>query len=220
MKQFFLNRIYTKLEYNQTDKALNAVKLYTILFGYDPSITLAVAHCFIHPKLDKGFIEQLRIVYKYWSNTHEYNTLKMLYYVSKHKTSRALVCANKTIEINSKLAELYNNRGYLKNIIGLYEEAIEDFNKSIHLDSELFEAFNNRGYSRLKLGDKESYSDIKFSIDNSPNNAVAFKNLALWEVAFGDSNKVPILLKKAKGKKFYNLAELELKRLNTAQQSV
>ena len=100
---------------------------------------------------------------------------------------------NLALLIDNNEPAIYNNLGYYKSKISLYKESIDDFNKAIELNNKHPFAYNNRGFSKLMLGDKSSINDIKISLRKESNNAVAIKNLALWEPKFGDKDKIPFL---------------------------
>lgn len=50
------------------------------------------------------------------------------------------------IEINPKLAILYNNRGNLYRDLQMYDKAEDDYNKAIFLNKKYFEAYNGLGF--------------------------------------------------------------------------
>jgi tetratricopeptide (TPR) repeat protein len=97
----------------------------------------------------------------------------------------ALADYNKSIEIDSKNAEAYFNRGTLK-MLGLtnYTEAVADFTKAleIHSDPHEDDIFFWRGNARLQLKDYNgSIADFSKCLELNPNSEsshVVMTNLA------------------------------------------
>ena len=213
IRKIILKRIWEHLDYNDNASAYETFSWYKRIFGFDSYAILTLAHCLIFEGSEHLFIKQLRIVYRFWSESSEYYSLKGRYYLFKKNYNRAIDSLNIAINLDPEHPSLYNNRGYYKSKLGLHEEAIRDFDTAIELDGKHYYAYNNRGYSKLKLGQQEAIQDIDFSINHQPNNAVAYKNKALWELEFGEKSKITPLLKRAYGKKFFDDIEEEMKEI-------
>lgn len=76
-------------------------------------------------------------------------------YGEKGEIDLAIEDYNKTIQLNSNFADVYNNRGYAYREKGEFERAVEDYNQAIQLkrDSVLF--YNNRSIALLHLQEWE-----------------------------------------------------------------
>ena len=72
---------------------------------------------------------------------------------------KALDLLNKAIELNSKDATDYNNRGTVFYKLGRYQRAIKDFNRAIYLDPNDTCAYNNRGNAYYDLGKRKHACD-------------------------------------------------------------
>ncbi len=104
---------------------------------------------------------------------------------------------NKAIELNSKNAEAYINRGIAYNKIGNYNQAIVDYDKAIELDPKNAEAYNNRGTSYTKLGQhQQALEDYSKAIELNPKNAITYRgrglvyyNLGNYKQAIADFDK-------------------------------
>lgn len=63
-------------------------------------------------------------------------------------------------------AELYHNRGFYKNALKDYDQAIKDFTKAIEIDSSIAEYYHSRAEAYEALGNKkDACFDYKKSID-------------------------------------------------------
>jgi len=207
--------VFNLLAYDKADKALKTVSLYSNIFSLDSSIGLSLAFTFSHLKLEESFRKQLEIIRKYFEGTYNINFLLASDYASKGNFIEAIKEMDLALEIDKNESIIYNNRGYYKSKIGLYKESILDFNKSIELNPKQYFSHNNLGRSKTMLGDKSGINDIKYSIKKDSNNAVAFINLAIWESKFGNKDKIPLLIREAKSKKYYHQVQLEIKMLRS-----
>ena len=83
----------------------------------------------------------------------------------------------RAIELDSKFAFAYNNRGVIYANLKQYERAIEDYDQTIKLNPELVEAYNNRGISYAKLKQYErSIEDFDQAIKLNPEDADIYNN--------------------------------------------
>lgn len=86
-----------------------------------------------------------------------------------------------------------NNRGYTKNQLGLFDEALSDLNESILLDPNTPNPYAHRAYSYLKLNDNlNAESDIKRSINLDSEYGYAHYVLGLIEQSKGKINEACI----------------------------
>ena len=68
------------------------------------------------------------------------------------KLTAALEDFDRAIELNPNLAVACNNRGGVKDNLGLPEDAIADFNRAIDLKPDYAKAYYNRGDTERNLG--------------------------------------------------------------------
>ena len=70
---------------------------------------------------------------------------------SLNRPVEALECFSQALLINPTVAETWNNRGTIHNIIKRYDDAIIDFNKAISLQPNFSAAYFNKGKSLAVL---------------------------------------------------------------------
>ncbi|MGB0525073.1 MAG: tetratricopeptide repeat protein [Flammeovirgaceae bacterium] len=87
-------------------------------------------------------------------------------------------CYTKAIELGyNPLYQAYHSRGFAKDDLGQYKEAILDYDKAIQLNPNHTNAYNNRGFAKRKLGRyKEAILDYNKAIQLNPNYANAYHN--------------------------------------------
>ncbi|MBT5740489.1 hypothetical protein HOI26_05330, partial [Candidatus Woesearchaeota archaeon] len=72
----------------------------------------------------------------------------------------------KLINLNPKLWIVYNNRGFSLNVLGRYEEAIEDLTQGIEIEPEFLGLYAHRGDAHRLLDNVEfSEKDYKTAIE-------------------------------------------------------
>lgn len=219
IKKIFIHRVYQLLAYDKAEKALKLIDLYSKIFSFDNIISLALAFTFSQLKLEESFNKQFKIIEKYFEGTYHLNFLLASNYSLKGMYDKAIKEMDLALEIDKNESTIYNNRGYYKSKIGQYKESIKDLNKSIKLNPKQYFAYNNLGYSKIMLGDISGIEEIKFSIKKDSNNAVAYINLAIWELKFGNKNKIPLLIRDAKSKKHYLQVKDEVEKLTKQSSS-
>ena len=93
-----------------------------------------------------------------------------------------LTCIDKAIKIAEKykiiesdpqyFSSLYDNRGYILNVLQRYEEALECFDKILELNQDYASAWHNKGYTLHKLGRlSEAIEIYKKRLELEPSNA-------------------------------------------------
>ena len=110
---------------------------------------------------------------------------------------KAIVHYTEAINLNSELAEAYNNRGVAYKDKGEFDLAIQDFNKAIDLNPENANAYNNRGVAYANKGEFDlAIQDFNKAIDLNPelaeaynNRGVAYKDKGEFDLAIQDFNK-------------------------------
>ncbi|MBR1645310.1 MAG: tetratricopeptide repeat protein [Selenomonadaceae bacterium] len=92
--------------------------------------------------------------------------------------SQALAAYDKAIQLDSQLAEAYNNRGIVRYELGQFTEAIEDYSAAIRLKSNYADALNNRGNAYLTLEQfQNAETDLKAAVKLNENSATIHNNL-------------------------------------------
>jgi Tfp pilus assembly protein PilF len=82
---------------------------------------------------------------------------------------------DKAIGLNPGFALAWNNKGYVLNQIGQYEETLKSLNQAIQIDGTLVIAFNNRGNALQGLGEcEEAIRSYGESIKREPENYSAW----------------------------------------------
>jgi len=78
---------------------------------------------------------------------------------------------------NTNLSTAYYNRGFSKNELRNFSEAISDFNEAIEINPQYSQAYLNRGYSKHHLGDYYgAISDFNKAIEINPYNGLTYSN--------------------------------------------
>ena len=73
-------------------------------------------------------------------------------FFSRKDYTQALISYDNAIELDSQLAEVYNNRGIVKYELHQFKEAVEDYTVAINLRMNYVDALNNRGNAYAVLG--------------------------------------------------------------------
>jgi len=81
------------------------------------------------------------------------------------------------VQLKSKDAEIYNNRGFAYCEIGQYDQAISDFSKAIEINPRFAPAYNNRGAAYLYTAQyDQAISDLSKAVEIDPRLANAYNN--------------------------------------------
>ncbi len=130
-----------------------------------------------------GAIEDLNRAIELKENYKEAHYLRALCYIQQGNLKSALKDFNTAIEIDSAYKEAYFSRAfYIRDKMGDYAGSIKDYNQYIRLNQNGDNAYalSNRGYAKYKQDDPEgAISDIEASLKIDPQNAWAYKNMAL-----------------------------------------
>jgi tetratricopeptide (TPR) repeat protein len=104
----------------------------------------------------------------------------------------------KAIELNSKDAEAYNDRGCAKNAKSDFDGAIADYNKAIELHSNYTLAYTNRGLTKHLKGDENgAIADWTKAIELDPKLALPYYNRGTSEYHAGNRDTAMADLDKA-----------------------
>ena len=121
---------------------------------------------------------------------HAWENLGNLLY-KQERTEEALYAYNNAIRLNSKNAETHVHRGKVKNILELYEDAIEDCNEAINLNTSTTfvkaAAYTTRGVAKFGLGDYVgAFADHDAALRLDPKCADAFFNIGIAKMKQGE----------------------------------
>ncbi len=93
---------------------------------------------------------------------------------------KAIEYYNKALELNSKYAKAYANRGKAKQELKEYDEAIKDYDKALGLNPKLVEAYINRGGAKMELKEYDkAIKDYDKALELNPNLAKTYEGLIL-----------------------------------------
>ena len=102
----------------------------------------------------------------------------------KRQYKEAIKHYTDALKLNPDLAEIYHNRGTLKNLLGKSENAIADWDAALARNPDFTEAYFNRGAAKTTLGDFEGgIVDCSTAIERNPDAAPAYYNRAQARMA-------------------------------------
>ena len=87
--------------------------------------------------------------------------------VLSDSTADGLTDANLAVQLRPKSADVWNNRGFVKIVMGDYTGAIGDLTKAMILNPKLTYPYNSLGYIYYKIGGKENYDKALFNYDKA-----------------------------------------------------
>lgn len=103
------------------------------------------------------------------------------------KYDDALLDCTKAIELDSKYAWAYYNRGSVNEGKKRYEQAVADYTKAIELNPNYFDAYARRGYIySLNKEHTKAIADYTKSIELDPKHVLAYYNRAYAYEAKGE----------------------------------
>ncbi len=99
----------------------------------------------------------------------------------------ALSAYDKTVSLDNKNADAYNNRGLVLSALKRHDEALGSFDMAIYLAPTLASAYNNRGATlRLKSRHQEALTCFDKAISIQPKEAAAYNNKGLAYMELGE----------------------------------
>jgi len=132
---------------------------------------------FIYFHIDFEYLSKLRQILFNLKETDGLISLSAWFGNNQYSDEVIEIC-NKTIELNPKLAEAFNNRGIAYKAKGELDKAIADYNQAIELNPKDAEAFNNRGIAYKAKGELDkAIADYNQAIELNPKDAEAMANL-------------------------------------------
>ena len=103
------------------------------------------------------------------------------------KAEKALEAYDTAIRLQPDYAEVYNNRGNIKNGLGSHDTALDDYDKAICLNPNFAEAYSNRGAAKFKLGKHDAaLADLNAAILLKPDFIDAYANRGVAQLGLGN----------------------------------
>lgn len=108
--------------------------------------------------------------------------------VSTGNYAAAISHYSRALQIDSKNAQTYSQRGFAYYQLGAYKEAFKDYSQALKLNPQLAEAYYNRGIARRKLGYPQgAIQDFNQALRFNTNDAQAYRNRGVTRADLGDS---------------------------------
>lgn len=102
----------------------------------------------------------------------------------------AIVDFDRAIELDSRFAVAYNERGFTYGSNRQYDRAIQDYDKAIELDPRLLLAYSNRGLAYFTKGEPDrAIADYDKAIELAPRFASAYSSRGLAYVMTGQFDR-------------------------------
>lgn len=103
------------------------------------------------------------------------------------KAEKALNAYDTAIRLQPDYAEVYNNRGNVKNELGARDAALDDYNEAICLNPNCAEAYSNRGTMKFRLHkNAAALADLNEAICLQPNFMNAYVNRGIVRLSMND----------------------------------
>ena len=120
-----------------------------------------------------------------------------LYYQGDY--NGAIAKYTEALQLNSNLADAYNNRGAAYDDMGNHNAAINDFNKAIELNPNFADAYHNRAIAYVLSGKFDlALKDASKAIELNPNDGIAYQLRGMIYRDMGDNARAQADFDKAK----------------------
>jgi Tetratricopeptide repeat. len=127
-----------------------------------------------------SFSSGTQIIKNFRDDSNQFETIFFLgtLYAQQKKFEKALELLNKGIQINPKVADLYNNMGLIYKEMREFDQSLKYFKKAVEVNKNFAIAFSNLAlvYKDLK-NFKESEKNFLIAIERNPNNFDFYNNL-------------------------------------------
>lgn len=111
---------------------------------------------------------------------------------------KALAAYDTAIQLKPDYAEVYNNRGNIKNGLGSHDAALDDYDEAIRLNPNLAEVYSNRGTMKFRLGEPAAaLADLNEAIRLQPNFMHAYINRAIAQLGLNNIDEAESDLQKS-----------------------
>ena len=105
------------------------------------------------------------------------------------KAEKALSAYDTAIRLQSDYAEVYNNRGNIKNGLGSHDAALDDYDVAIRLNPNFAETYSNRGSARFRLGKHDAaLADLNKAIRLQPDFMNAYANRGVVKLVLDNTD--------------------------------
>jgi tetratricopeptide (TPR) repeat protein len=94
----------------------------------------------------------------------------------------AIADYTKAIQLDSKFAKAYNERGLVYKILKQEKNALADFDRAIQLKPDLAEAYSNRAISYLDSNPQKGLFDIQKLVELKPTDSMSYYLLSIYYV--------------------------------------
>ncbi len=109
------------------------------------------------------------------------------------KAEKALSAYDTAIRLQPDYAEVYNNRGNIKNGLGYSDDALDDYDDAICFNPNFAEVYSNRGSTKFHLGKQaEALTDLNDAIQIKPDYAEAYANRAEAKISLGNIDEAKL----------------------------
>lgn len=141
------------------------------------------------------------------------------------KAVKARAAYDTAIRLQPDYAEVYNNRGNIKNGLGSYDTALDDYEEAIRLNPNFAEAYSNRGTAKFRLGrHAAALADLNDAILLKPDFMNAYANRGIIKIglinieeAESDFQKALELAEQRGDNNLKAFVEAQLQQLNTTK---
>ena len=114
------------------------------------------------------------------------------------QSEKALAAYDTAIRLQSDYAEVYNNRGNIKNGLGSHDAALDDYDEAIRLNPNFAEAYSNRGSMKFRLGKHAAaLADLNEAIRLQPGFMNAYINRGIAQLGLNEIDESEVNLQKA-----------------------
>lgn len=109
------------------------------------------------------------------------------------KAEKALSAYDPAIRLQPDYAEVYNNRGNIKNGLGSYDAALDDYDEAIRLNPNFAEAYSNRGSTKFRLGKHDAaLADLNAAIQLQSDFINAYANRGVAQLGLGNIDEAKL----------------------------
>ena len=109
------------------------------------------------------------------------------------KPEKALSAYDTAIRLQPDYAEVYNNRGNIKNGLGSHDTALDDYDKAIRLNPNFVETYSNRGSTKFRLGKHAAaLADLNTAIRLQSDFINAYVNRGVAQLGLGNIDEAKL----------------------------
>ncbi len=114
------------------------------------------------------------------------------------KAEKALSAYDTAIQLKPDYAEVYNNRGNIKNGLSSHDAAFDDYDEAIRLNPNFAEAYSNRGATKFRFGEHAAaLADLNEAIRLRPDFMNAYINRGIAQLSLNNIDEMKADLQRA-----------------------